>query len=69
MNKMAIPFLRAAAPTESMRIRLLCALGSLLGLLPLLMQSLFLAMSLGHIWVLTLLPTCCLVLTHKASFI
>lgn len=32
MNKMAIPFLRAAAPTESMRVRLLCVLGSWLGL-------------------------------------
>lgn len=69
MNKMAIPFLRAAAPTESMRVRLLCALGSLLGLSLLLMQSLFLAMSLGHVWGLTWLPISCLVLSHKASFI
>lgn len=63
------PLSRAAAPTESMSIKLLCALGSLLGLSLLLMQSLFLAMSVGHVWVLTLLPTCCLALTHKASFI
>lgn len=68
MNKTASPFLRTVAPTHTVYEHMTALWPGLLAgsLTASYAVSLFLILSLGHIWILTLLPACCLVLMKPA---